>query len=90
MGLKSSMSSTVINRVLKNVMSAGKTRQNPTKTRRLCVINEHFEEDFNAVLSSATVFQQPVKGEYSFPPRPKRLFNYEDSDPDILNRTFSN
>jgi hypothetical protein len=25
------------------------------------VINEHFEEDFNAVLSSAIVFQQPVK-----------------------------
>jgi hypothetical protein len=25
------------------------------------VINEHFEEDFNAVLSSAIVFQQPVR-----------------------------
>jgi hypothetical protein len=38
-----------INRVLKNVMSAGKTRQNPTKKRSLCALNEHFEEDFNAV-----------------------------------------
>jgi hypothetical protein len=47
--------------VLKNVMSAGKTKQNPTKKRSLCVINEYFEEDFNAVLSSAIVFQQPVK-----------------------------
>jgi hypothetical protein len=25
------------------------------------VINEHFEEDFNTVLSSAIVFQQPAK-----------------------------
>jgi hypothetical protein len=37
------------NRVLKNVMSAGKARQNPTKKRSLCVKNGHFEEDFNAV-----------------------------------------
>jgi hypothetical protein len=49
------------NWVLKNVISAGKTRQNPTKKRSLCVINEHFEEDFNAVLSSAIVFQLPAK-----------------------------
>ena len=42
-------------------MSAGKTKQNPTKKRSLCVIIEHFEEDFNAVLSSAIVFQQPVR-----------------------------
>jgi hypothetical protein len=42
-------------------MSAGKTRQNPTKKCRLYGINEHFEEDFNAVLPSAIVFQQPVK-----------------------------
>jgi hypothetical protein len=42
-------------------MSAGKTRQNPTKKRSLCVINEHFEEDLNAVLSSAIAFQQPVR-----------------------------
>jgi hypothetical protein len=38
-----------ISRLLKNVMSAGKTRQNPTKKRSLCVINEHFKEDYNAV-----------------------------------------
>jgi hypothetical protein len=42
-------------------MRAGKTRQNPTKKRSLCVTNEYFEEDFNAVLSSAIVFQQLVK-----------------------------
>jgi hypothetical protein len=42
-------------------MSAGKTRQNPTKKRSLYGINEHFEEGFNTVLPSAIVFQQPVK-----------------------------
>jgi hypothetical protein len=45
---------------VENVMSAGRTRQKPTKKRSLCVINEHFEEDFNAVLSGAIVFQQPA------------------------------
>ena len=50
-----------LNRLLKNVTSAVKTRQDPTKKRSLCVINEHFEKDLNAVLSSAVVFQQPVK-----------------------------
>jgi hypothetical protein len=50
------------NRLLKNVMSAGKTRQNPTKMRSLCAINAHFEENFNAVLPSAIVFQRPGKG----------------------------
>jgi hypothetical protein len=49
--------------MLKNVMSAGKTRQNPTKKRSLCDINEHFEKDFNAVLPSAIVFQHPAKVE---------------------------
>jgi hypothetical protein len=48
-------------RVLKKVMSAGKTRQNPTKKRSLCVINKLFDEDFNTALSSAIVFQQPVR-----------------------------
>jgi hypothetical protein len=59
--MTSAMRQMIHNRVLKNVMSAGKTRQNPTIKRRLCDINEHFEEDFNAVLSSAVVFQQPDK-----------------------------
>jgi hypothetical protein len=36
-------------------MRAGKTRPKPTKKRRLCAINAHFEEDFNAVLPSAIV-----------------------------------
>jgi hypothetical protein len=35
--------------VLKNVMSAGKARQNSAKKRSLYVINEHFELNFNAV-----------------------------------------
>jgi len=48
--------------LLKNVTSAVKTRQNPTKKRSLCVINEHVEEDLNALLSSAVVFQPPVEG----------------------------
>jgi len=52
------------NRVLKNVMSAGKTRQNFAKKRSLCVINEHFEPNLNDVLPSAIVFQQPAKKGY--------------------------
>jgi lysophospholipase L1-like esterase len=51
----------LINRLLKNVMSAGKTRQNSAKKRSLWLINEHFESDFNAVWPSAIVFQLPVK-----------------------------
>jgi hypothetical protein len=47
---------------MKNVMSAGKTRQNLTKECRLGAINEHCEEDVNAVWPSAIVFQPPVKG----------------------------
>jgi hypothetical protein len=50
-----------LNRVLKNVMSAGKTRRNSAKKRSLWLINEHFEPNFNAVLPSAIVFQHPVK-----------------------------
>jgi hypothetical protein len=48
-------------RLLKTLMSAGKTRRNPRKKRSLCIIKEHFKEDFNAVSSSAVVFQQPAK-----------------------------
>jgi hypothetical protein len=44
-------------------MSVGKTRQNPTKKRSLFAINEHFEEDFNTVLPSAIVFQQPANAD---------------------------
>jgi hypothetical protein len=32
----------------KNVMSAGRTRPNPTNKRRLRSINEHFKKDSNA------------------------------------------
>ena len=46
----------LFSRVLKNVMSAGKTRQNPTKKRSLWLINEDFESDFNAVWSGVIVF----------------------------------
>jgi 4-amino-4-deoxy-L-arabinose transferase-like glycosyltransferase len=47
--------------VLKNVMGAGKTRQNPTKKRSPASRRgEHFDEDFDAVLPSAIVFQHPV------------------------------
>jgi hypothetical protein len=46
--------------VQKNVMGAGKTRQNPAKRRSLCMINEHFEAEFNTVLPSVIVFQQPL------------------------------
>ena len=44
-------------------MSAGKTRQKSTKKRSLLTVNEHFEENFNAVLSSGIVFQQSVMTE---------------------------
>jgi len=47
-------------------MNSGKTRQNPTKRRSLRSVNEHFEEDSNAVLSSAIVLQQPVTVEMGF------------------------
>jgi hypothetical protein len=50
------------NRLLKNVMSAGKTRQNSAKKGSLCVKNEHVEPSFNAVWPSAIVFQHPVTG----------------------------
>ena len=49
------------NRLLKNVMSAGKARQNSAKKRSLWLINEHFEPNFNAVSPSEIVFQQPAK-----------------------------
>ena len=50
-----------LNRLLKNVMSAGKARQNTTKKRSLYGCNEHCAEDFNTALPSAIVFQQVVK-----------------------------
>jgi hypothetical protein len=50
---------TAFKRLLKNVMSAGKTRQNSAKNCSLCVINEYFEPNFNAVWPSAIVFQPP-------------------------------
>jgi len=55
------ISTTASNRVLKIVLNAGKTRHNPTIKRRLSVINEHFEEDFDAALPSAAVFQHPLR-----------------------------
>jgi hypothetical protein len=48
-------------------MGAGKTGLNPTKKRRLCAINAHFEEDFNAALPNAIVFQPPAKYTSAFP-----------------------
>jgi hypothetical protein len=47
--------------MLKNVMSAGKTRQNLEKKRSLWVINEHLEPNFSAGCPSAIVFQHPGK-----------------------------
>jgi hypothetical protein len=40
------------NRVLKNVMSDGLSRQILPKKRSLWVINEHFEGEFNALRPS--------------------------------------
>lgn len=50
-----------MNRVLKNVMSVGETRQYSAKRRSLYSINEQFEPNVNAVWPSAIVFQHPVK-----------------------------
>ena len=47
--------------MLKNVISAGETRQNLVKKRSLYVINEYFEPNFNEVWQNAIVFQQPVR-----------------------------
>ena len=46
---------------MKNVMSAGKTRQQPTEERGLWSINEDVEENFNTVRPSAIFFQKPVR-----------------------------
>jgi hypothetical protein len=48
------------NRVVKNVMSDGLSRQIFPKKRSLWVINEHFEGEFYTLRSSAIVFQHPV------------------------------
>lgn len=48
------------NRVLKNIMSAGQTRQNSAKKRSLCVTNEHVESNFNTVWPNGIGFQNPV------------------------------
>ena len=50
------------NRVLKNVMSDGLSRQISPKKRSLWVINEHFEGEFNALRPGAIVFQHPANG----------------------------
>jgi predicted component of type VI protein secretion system len=47
-------------RVLKNVMSAAKTRQKLAKKRSLLGVNEHFEPIFNAVFASVIDFQHPA------------------------------
>ncbi len=48
----------VTSRLLKNVYGVALGRQNQAKKRSLCVINEHFELDFNASRTSKLVFQQ--------------------------------
>ena len=56
-----SLSYPMIKRLLKNVMSAGKTGQNLVNKKCLCVINTHYESHFNPVLPSAIVFRPPAK-----------------------------
>ncbi|PKM23814.1 MAG: hypothetical protein CVV09_18705 [Gammaproteobacteria bacterium HGW-Gammaproteobacteria-13] len=51
-----------VNRPLKNVAEAGKTRQKQARKRSLRVVNEHSEPVFNAVLPTQVVFQRPVIG----------------------------
>ncbi|MBW2108785.1 MAG: hypothetical protein JRI36_08985 [Deltaproteobacteria bacterium] len=63
---------------LKNVISAGRTRQNSSKKRRLLVINEHVEENFNAVMPSAIVFQLPVNAGVDVPMIPRKKVFFTD------------
>ena len=49
-----------MNRPLKNVTSAAKTRREPARKRSLHGVNEHSEPVPNAVLASAVVLQKPV------------------------------
>jgi hypothetical protein len=44
--------------LLKNVTSAAKTRQKFAKNRSLQMVNEDFEQIFNAVFASAVVIQE--------------------------------
>jgi hypothetical protein len=57
---------------LKNVTSKGKTRKNETKKRSLHGVNEHFEPNFDTELSSAVVFQQPVRSSRQAAPQALR------------------
>ena len=41
-------------RVLRNVMSTVSTWQDPTVKQSLCIIHDHFGEDFNSVLTSCS------------------------------------
>lgn len=61
----------LIDRALKIVMNAGRTEQNPTKKRRLCVIDEHLKAGFTAVLPNTMVFKHPAKQRH--PQRNNRL-----------------
>ena len=49
-----------MNRLLKNVASAAKTRRESARKRGLHGVNEHSEPVPNAVLASAVVLQRPV------------------------------
>lgn len=50
-----------LSRLSKNVMQAGKPRQNPTRKYRLWTINEHWQADFKAVSPSTIVVKPPVR-----------------------------
>jgi predicted secreted hydrolase len=50
-----------VNRPLKSVGEAGKTRQKQARKRSLRAVNEHSEPVFNAVLPTQVVFQRPAK-----------------------------
>jgi hypothetical protein len=53
-------------------MSAGKTRQNPTKERSPPEADEHLEEDVGHLLASEIVFQQPDKPQRTTPGSQRR------------------
>jgi len=52
-----------LNSPLKNVASEDEARNNPAKKRSLLLVNEHSEPDYDAVSSSAVVFQRAVNRE---------------------------
>jgi hypothetical protein len=53
----------ISSRPLKNVSEAAGARRKRPKKRSLLVVNEHFEDVFNAARATQVVFQQPASSQ---------------------------